>query len=208
VYGGISATGNDILPLLSFELLGLPVKPVLGYASKGASRVAFEQGETNIEYQTMPAYLSNVTPLVADGVAVPLFSFGILDEDGEVVRDPAVPDLPSVREEYVDIWGVEPSGVQWQAYKTVLAAGVSMAKVLWLHGDAPEEAISALRRAVGEVVQDPDFQEVARREVGVYPFLVGEDAGRAAATAQQIAPETLDWLKSLLRDKFGIERLQ
>jgi tripartite-type tricarboxylate transporter receptor subunit TctC len=208
VYGGISATGNDILPLLSFELLRLDVKAILGYASKGASRVAFEQGETNIEYQTMPAYLSNVTPLVADGSAVPLFSFGVLSETGEVVRDPAVPDLPTVREVYQDLFAREPSGVEWEGYKVVLAAGVAMAKVLWLHDEAPEEAIQALRNAARQVVADPEFQEVARREVGGYPFHVGEEAGRAASTAARIAPTTLNWLKALLRDKYDIDRLR
>ena len=83
VYGGISAAGMDLLPILTFELLGLDVQSILGYSTKGATRLAFEQGETNVEYQTMPAYLTNVVPMVERGDAIPLYSFGILDENGE-----------------------------------------------------------------------------------------------------------------------------
>lgn len=208
VYGGISATGNDIIPLLAFELLDLNVQAILGYASKGASRLAFEQGETTIEYQTMPAYVANVMPLAESGLAVPLFSFGLIDENGEVGRDPAVPDLPSVREVYVELFGLEPAGVVWEAYKAVLAAGVSTAKLLWLHRDAPAAAIEALRTAAADMVHDSTFLEAARLEVGDYPFYVGEEAARAIATATGIVPETLRWLKDLLREEYGIERLE
>jgi len=68
------------------------------YDGKGAARVAFEQGEVNLDYQTSPAYLKNVQPLVDEGLAVPLFAFGILDENGDIVRDPVFPDMPSFAE--------------------------------------------------------------------------------------------------------------
>ncbi|MBI4539114.1 MAG: hypothetical protein HY704_06340 [Gemmatimonadetes bacterium] len=208
VYGGISAAGNDLMLLLAFELLDLKVQTILGYASRGATRLAFEQGETNIEYQTMPAYVANVMPLVKAGAAVPLFSFGLVDETGEVVRDPAVPDVPSVREVYVERFGHEPSGVEWEAYKAVLAAAVTTAKVLWLHADAPPAGVAALREAARDLAQDSAFREAARVEVGDYPFFVGDDITRAIAAATQISPATLQWVQNLLREKYGVERLE
>ena len=33
-------------------------------------------------------------PLVKEGKAVPLFSWGVTDDNGNLVRDPAFPDLP------------------------------------------------------------------------------------------------------------------
>ncbi len=47
-----------------------------------------------IDYQTTGAYLTQVRPLVERGLAVPLFSWGILDAGGNFVRDPNFPDLP------------------------------------------------------------------------------------------------------------------
>jgi hypothetical protein len=208
VYGGISAAGLDIVPLLAFELLGLDVQSILGYSDRGSARLAFEQGETSIDYQTMPAYLINVTPLIRRGEAVPLFTFGITDAAGEVVRDPGAPDLPSVREVYVELFGREPAGLEWDAYKAVLSVGVSTAKVLWLHADAPPAAISALRAAAADAAVDPEFLEAARVEVGNYPFYLGDAVTQTFAAASNVAPETLKWLHALLRDKYGLDRLQ
>lgn len=118
VYAGISATGADLAALLSFELLGADVESIMGYEGRGPSRVAFEQGESNIDYQTSSAYNENVEPLVDSGEAVPLYTFGQLDSDGNLVRDTGYPDLPTVKEVYEEIHGEEPSGVVWEAYKT------------------------------------------------------------------------------------------
>lgn len=205
VYGGIAASGNDLLPLLAFELLGLEVLPVLGYGSKGSTRIAFEQGETNIEYQTAPAYRSNVVPLVDEGLAVPLFSFGLMDARGEVVRDPVVPDLPTLVEFYEQMHGSPPSGPAWEAYRAALIAGIEMQKVLWLHGEAPPQAAEALRRAAARVVQDPEFLATLARRMGDYPFYVGDEVEQLFREAVDISPETLAWLHDLLRDRFGID---
>ena len=208
VYGGISAAGNDLLPILAFELLGLDVRAILGYSSKGATRLAFEQGETNVEYQTMPAYLTSVVQLVERGDAVPLFSFGVLGEDGTVVRDPAVPSLPTTRDAYIEIHGAEPDGVIWSVYRSVLAASVSMAKVMWLHGDAPQRAIDELRAAAETMASDSAFLAVARGEIGDYPLLVGETIDAQRDVASQMSPEAREWIAEFLRERFDINRLR
>lgn len=195
VYGGISATGNDLLPLLAFELLGLDVRPILGYRSKGETRVAFERGETEIEYQTMPAYLASVVPLVEEDRAVPLFTFGIMGDEGALVRDPEVSDLPTVAEVYRALEGREPSGVVWDAYRAVVGAGIEMQKVMWLHGEAPPEAVEELRGAAARMVEDSLFRADAEREVGHYPFRVGEAVERTFRRAADVSPDALAWLR-------------
>jgi len=207
VYGGISAAGMDLLPILTFELLGLDVQSILGYSTKGTTRLAFEQGETNVEYQTMPAYLTNVVPMVERGDAVPLYSFGILDENNEVIRDPAVPNLPTIREAYLEIHGREPDGAIWSAYRSVLAAAVSMAKVLWLHGDAPTNAIDELRAAARSMLADSAFVAQARREIGDYEFLVGEQVNAQRDIASQMPQDAREWIADFLRERFDIDRL-
>ena len=54
IYGGIAAAASDLPGLLSFEVLGLDVKSVLGFTGRGPVRLAFEQGEVNIDYQFTP----------------------------------------------------------------------------------------------------------------------------------------------------------
>ena len=58
----------------------------------------FERGEAKIDYQTSSSYLSGVVPLVEAGTAVPMMSWGALDEDGNIVRDPTFPDMPTFKE--------------------------------------------------------------------------------------------------------------
>ena len=60
IYGGIAATGSDLPILLSFELLGLTVKSVLGFTGRGPIRIAFERGETNFDFQFTSVYLTQV----------------------------------------------------------------------------------------------------------------------------------------------------
>ena len=85
------------MPLLSFKMLGLTVDPVFGIEGRGDGRLMFERGEANIDYQTSAAYINNVQPLVDQGLAVPIFTWGALDDAGNIVRDPTFPDLPSLQ---------------------------------------------------------------------------------------------------------------
>ena len=41
IYGGISAIGLDLIPLITFELLELDAKGVLGFKGRGEARIAF-----------------------------------------------------------------------------------------------------------------------------------------------------------------------
>ena len=50
VYGGIGAQNLDLAMVLAFELLGMNVRSVFGFEGRGPARLAFERGETNIDY--------------------------------------------------------------------------------------------------------------------------------------------------------------
>lgn len=207
VYAGISATGLDIVTLLSFEVLGMDVQAVLGYDGRGPSRVAFEQGESNIDYQTSSAYLTNVTPLVEANQAVPMYTFGQLDGDGNIVRDPAFPDIPSIKEVYVELHGKEPSGPAWDAYKTFVGSSFTVQKVIWLHSDAPQEAVDALKQAAIELAKDTEFKEKGVEVLGGYDLYTGEDVDKVVKGMLNVKPEVLDWVKQFLKDNYGVERL-
>lgn len=201
VYGGIASNGLDLVPLLSFELLNLEVFEILGYGGRGPARVALEQGETTLDYQTSSAYIANVEPLVEEGTVTPLYTFGLL-EDGEVVRDPQFPDLPTLQEVYTECNGGEaPSGVAWDAYKAALAAGFAIQKIIWVHEDAPAEAVTALQEAARQMIADPEFQEVKLNLIGDYEFVVGDEVRDAFDAASSLTPETLTWLQDFVANK-------
>jgi hypothetical protein len=203
-YGAVGPVGSDLPFLLMFELFDIEARGIEGYAGRSEIRLAFERDEVNFDWQTTSTYRANVEPLVEEGRAVPLFTFGTI-EGGEVVRDPAFPDLPTVREVYVDIFGEEPSGPAWDAYVASLTAGFAVQNTLWLRGDSPEEAVTSLRRAAAEMAADPGFQEAAREVVGEYPFFIGEEAEERFAAAIDVSDESLEWMRDFLRENYDVE---
>ena len=167
IYGGISAIGLDLIPLISFELLEMDAKGVLGFKGRGEARIAFERGETNIDYQTTPAYNATVVPLIKEGKAIPLMSFGQLDDKGNIIRDPAVPDLPTVPEVYEKIKGKKPSGRFWETYRVFMPSAFAVQKILWVKADAPAEVAAGLLRGCrpareGQRVSNQDRQSFGR----------------------------------------------
>ena len=205
LYGSQGATSLDLVPLLGFELLDLNVAPIFGMKGRGGGRLAFERGETNIDYQTSSAYLSKVAPLVKEGKAVPLMSWGALDADGNVVRDPTFPDLPSFKEVYEQVHGKAPSGEAWDAWKAFFTAGFPAQKMVFLPKGTPQEIINAYSAAFNKVITAPDFAAKSRKRLGVYPQLTGKGAEAKLKIATNVDPAAKAWVKGWLKERFGVE---
>jgi hypothetical protein len=211
IYGGILPTGLDLVPLVAFNLMGLEIVPDLSYDGRSASRAAFVEGAINLDLQTTPSYLQNVQPftynLVDEGASVPLFTFGILDENGNIADDPVFAEMPNVHEA-IEMCAGPTSGPEFEAFKAALTAGFGAQKNLWVHGDTPQDKIDALNAAAQMVIADPQFQAVAADLVGTYEFYAGADAvGTAFGAASQMSDEALEWLKGFLNENYdaGIE---
>jgi hypothetical protein len=204
VYAGISATGLDLVPLLAFEVLGLEVKAVLGYEGRGAGRLAFERGESNIDYQTTPAYLASVVPLIREGKAIPLMSFGQVNEAGDLVRDPALPDLPTVGEVYEMLHRKKPEGPAWEAYKAFTLSGFAVQKILWVKAEAPAESVKAVLEGVDRLQKDAEFQQKAEKVLGGYPALRGDKLEAAIQRAFQLPPQARNFVQGFLEKKYGV----
>ena len=211
VYGAISATGLDVVMLIALEMLddldattsmSSDVHVILGYDGRGDARAAFVSGDINLDFQTSAAYQSNVVPLVQMNEAVPLFTFGILDDDGDVIRDPTYPNLPSFAEVYQTCNGSALSGVEKDVYTAVLVAGFAAQKNLWVKSDAPQDKIDALLEGAQAIVDDPQFQIDKQVEVGAYEFSVGEDAQNNFSAASDISDEAYSWIATFLNSTY------
>jgi len=203
-YGGISATGNDLIVLLAFAALDVDLKATMGFEGRGPARLAFERGEINVDYQTSSAYNSQVEPAVEEGTAVPLISFGVM-EDGEVVRDPRYPDIPTLEEVYEEIHGEEPSGVAYEAYLAALTAGQFYQKGMWVSADTPESLVEAYRAAAAALVEDEEFNEEAADVLGGYPIIPGDEAQDALIAAFDIDDDVRQYMLDLLADEYDTQ---
>lgn len=205
-FGGRRPEGSFIKRALTFQLLGVQVEELLGYEGAANLDVAFQQGELNVNGVSTSTFLQDSLPLVESGEQVVLWTEGLLGPDGEIVRDPAVPDWPHVGEVYEQIYGEPPSGQEWEAYKLLAAADGGVDKGLYIHEDAPAEAVEALLAAVDEMLADPAFVEEAKVQMGDYPVLNGPDFGATVeANLVNADQQALDWLKDWVRDRYGVD---
>ncbi len=204
LYGSQGATTLDLVPLLAFKKLGLDVDPVFGVQGRGDGRLMFERGEANIDYQTSAAFINNVQPLVDGGLAVPVFTFGALDDDGNVVRDPTFPDLPSFAEVCEATAGCETSGVAWDAWKAFFVSGFAAQKLIYLPGMAPADVVAMYEQAFRDIVARPDFTEISEQELGVYPQAIGDGALQAHRAATSITPEAKQFVLDWLAEDYGV----
>jgi tripartite-type tricarboxylate transporter receptor subunit TctC len=205
VYASQGATSLDLVPLLGFKLMDLNVQHVFGFKGRGDGRLAFERGETNIDYQTSSAYIKNVQPLVDAGTAVPLFSWGVLDEAGNVVRDPTFPDLPSFVEAYQTLTGNAPSGAEYDAYVAFFTAGFPAQKMVFLPKDTSDDIVAAYQAAFEAMKADPEYQANAESVLGTYEQVTGPLAQALFEKGTTIAPELRKQVADMLATDYGVK---
>lgn len=201
-YGGISPTGLDMVTLLAFDLLKLDPKVTFGFEGRGPARLALQRGETNLDYQTTSAYLSSVQPLAKEGKVVPLMTFGVLNDKGEVVRDPNFPDLPTVVEVYEKLYGKKPSGAAYDAYVAFLAAAFSYQKGVWATPETPQQVREAFISAVPKLKSSAEFEKKRKNVLGNYPIYSGDEVRKSLRKAYNVSDEVRGYIADLLESKY------
>ncbi len=204
-YAGVAASGRDLSGLLAFDLFGIDVQVTFGYTSGGASTLlAFERRESNFDMQTTSVYRAR---LAERKDVLPLYTDGILGANGDVVRDPSWPDLPSVKDVYVALHGKEPSGPEWEAYKIALGTRGALDTVVWLHADTPKDVVDEYTQAFRDISRDPEFQKALAEQTGGYPMIVGQDVLKPLVKQTfDIDPSIREWLYTWLEQKYNIPR--
>lgn len=204
IFGSQGATGLDLVPLLAWKMLGMNVEPVFGIKGRGDGRLMFERGEATIDYQTSSGYISGAADLVEAGTAVPMMTWGALDENGMIVRDPTFPGMPSFKEVCAATDGCETEGVAWDAWKAFFISGYPSQKIAFLPKGTPQEVIDTYVAAFEAVRARPDFEEISSNQVGEYPMFVGAGAERATDEATTVSPDAKAYVIDWLKESYGV----
>ena len=192
--GDRSPTAGGMPIILSLHLLGLDVKYIFGL-STGQRRQAFERGETTINQDNNAAYTKKVLPLIKEGVAVPLYSLGYIGPDGQIIRDPMLPDIPTFNEMYEQVHGKKLSGVEARVWKAVHTIKVMAAKMMVLPKGTDKDVIATYQAATQKVVNDPDVKgKQGKKLLGPYPQSIGKDAMAVLQASTVLDKEAQDWL--------------
>jgi len=168
------------------ELLGLRVKQIPGYSGYGEARLAVLRGEVEMSGMSGLGYGVQILPMVQRGELVALYQGGLLDEAGNLMRDPRAPDIPTVHEVYRKIYQKEPQGEAFEALKA-RAAVVTVGSSGWLPPGVPQERIDALVAAFKSMAQSPEYIKESSRVLGAEDLIM---VGKEARTAFRVLAET------------------
>ncbi len=203
-FGSNTPPGVELPALVAFDLLGINPKVVFGFESRGPIRLAFERGELNLDFQATFVYASQVQPLVRQGKAVPLMTLGFINEKGQLVRDPALREVPTVYEVYQQVHGRKPDGLlRWKAYAGLVAASWTYGRALWVPEGTPAEALRDLWTAVDRMVADPEFRRQAEQVLGPYPVLRGDGVERTLYRNMTLTLDVVHYIREMVRTKYG-----
>lgn len=204
VFASQGPTSLDLVPMLAFELLGLDVQYVFGYTGRGDGLVAMKRGEVTIDYQTTASFIRNVVPMIEAGDAVPLMSWGVMDENGVMGRDPTFPDLPIVEEVYEMLHGEPPSGPDYDAYKAFNIAGFAAQKMVVLPKDTPADIIETWRQAWRDVFADPQYQAEVHTALGAYEQVTDRAAQALFVAGTTIEPDVRRRILDMLARDYSV----
>lgn len=202
-YAGQTALGGDTTILLAFDLLNMNVNSTLGYDGRGPARIALEQGESTINYDTSSSYIGRVQPLVP-ATFRPLFSLGAI-ERGQFVRDPLVPDLPHLGEVYENAYGRAPSGPVWGAFRAIFPSRLTVNKALWAPAGTPDAALEALRYAFDQMDVDAEFNASKDAALGPYALYLREDMDAIVDLLNNLDPGDVTWLLDWLQTEYDVD---
>jgi hypothetical protein len=199
---GVPEVISTVDAVLGLELLGAEYQAVIGYEGKSEAFLAFERGESNLDSQSTPVYLQQPQIAVEEGRAVPLFAQGFMNGNGELIRDPATPDIPTVAEVYTELHGEAPEGPAWEAYKAAVTAIGNGGKIILIHSEAPDEAKAAIYEAVEELLADKEFQAAAEAAAEGYSFTYGEELNSAVRAVANMSEDDLQWLRDFFSENY------
>jgi hypothetical protein len=185
----------DLAALLGLHLLRGNMEPVFGLLEPGAARSAFEQGAVDALLVHGHRVPEQVAALTAAG-AQALFTLGLFDDRGHLVRDPAFPAVPHFSELLVIATGNKPRSLLYEAW-CAAAAAVQLDFGLVLPQLTPAAMVALWRRAGADAVAAFDVQATAAT-ASVRP-LAGLIATSNTAALAARAPALLElrhWLTS------------
>ncbi len=191
---------RSMIPRLFLKILGQDHRLVTGYGSSGDMRAAIRRGELNMTNDSQSGYFAAVLPMVEDGAVVPVAQEGTV-QDGRIVRDPRLPDLPTYYEIVLKLKGEsirkEPDyrAMELLAYLGGVRRG-------WVYAArVPGDVFDTMAASFDRFLKDKEMIAHFRKAIGFR--LVSLNAPQARAIIDKVVeirkrdPEALEILKAM-----------
>jgi tripartite-type tricarboxylate transporter receptor subunit TctC len=204
-FGGKTPTSGGLALRVALSLLGVEVNSVWGLGGNGPMALGFERGEFTVNYDNTLAFLKERKHLIEEGTAVPLFTFGIVNEDGKIERDPALPDVPTVPEFYKAVYGKDPSGAAYEAWRSLMGVSVPLSKSWNLMAGTPKDVVEAWRDAAKKVYAEVMKTDMGEQIFGPYKNVMSDAAIRMRDEGTSLSPEAAKWLADYVKVRFNVD---
>ncbi len=189
-----------MLPRLLMKILGNDHKVVTGYGSSGDMRAAIRRGELGMTNDSQSAYFTAVEPMIKEGIVVPLAQEGTV-QDGKIIRDPRLPDIPTYFEIVLEIKGESiRKDVRYRAMETLaFLAGVRRG---WVYAPrVPDATFDTMAASFDRFLKDPAMRAHFKKAIGFE--LISLNAPQAQAIIDRVVeiqksdPEAVALLKAM-----------
>lgn len=206
IFGGMAPEhGRMIISTMGLDLLGASYTFIPGYPSSGNIRAAVISGEVNIATDAAHAYLNQVVPqLTEKNSGLPIYSMPLLNETGELVENPLVPDVASLPELYEELYGETPSGLAWESILTMLEIDQTMQHVFLGPPNMNQEAAAAFRTGFMTALKASSYREDAQRILSYVPEPIGyQRQAEILAATSKVSPAVLNYIKQHIQKNSG-----
>ncbi len=205
VFGGKTPTSGGLALRTALSLLGVEVNSVWGLGGNGPMALAFERGEFTLSYDNTLSFLNNRAHMIKSGLAVPLYTFGVINEDGTIGRDPALPDVPTFNEVYEAVNGKAPSGPEYEAWKSLMAVSVPLSKSWNLPAGTSPEIVAVWREAAVKVYEEVMKTPKGLKVFGPYKNLMTAAAAKIQKEGTTLTPQAGEWLGKYVEERYNLK---
>ncbi|MXY34845.1 MAG: hypothetical protein F4Y60_12325 [Boseongicola sp. SB0664_bin_43] len=200
-FGTETPLSAELLDFVSMEMLGIDARYVFGLSSKDAE-AAFQRAEMNVNTDNTRSYLKDYGD---DPKVNPVWSYGVIDENGDLQRDPDLPDVPTFPEFYAAVKGSAPEGTAYELQQSLMNAKVMLSKAVMLPKGTPDHIREVYINALMAVTSEPEVVAALPREIGSMPLNFGDETQRALALGTEMAPDVRAWAAKFLKERFDTD---
>lgn len=203
VNGAKTPISSELLDTVAMDFLGINMNPVFGI-STGKQRGVFQRGETNLNVDGTGAYLTKMAKSTEGAKATPLFTYGQMQADGTIGRDPDMKDVPSYPEFYKAATGKELTGIERKVFLNLFANKVTLSKAIFLPAGTPKDVHAAFVDAFKKVYNDPELRKALEAKVGAMNPNFGEETNEQVRAGLKMDDESRAWLDKFVQRKFNV----
>jgi hypothetical protein len=121
----------------------------------------------------------------------------MLDDDGNQIQNPLVPEIPSLPTLYETLHGKPPSGITWESISTLLELDQTMQHVFLGPPGMDPKAAATFRAGIQKAMASEAFRKEALQILSYVPGPVGyERQAKILAATSSVSPEVLEYIRA------------